>query len=334
MKRVGNLYCHIHREDNLKLAYLKAAKGKSKRSYVLEFRQDIQANMMQLQQQLINHECDIGNYRFFYVVDPKVRRICEASFQERVLQHAVMNVCGEYIERGMISDSYACRKHMGTHKCLKKTLQNSRINKWYLKLDIRKFFDSVNHEILLFLYQRIFKDRELLGFFAELLDTYQTLDGCGLPLGGLFSQYSANFYLNGLDHFIKETLKVKCYVRYMDDFILWGDSPEQLNNKLSAIVIFLNDELNLTLKNDIQLNQTMHGIPFLGYRIFPWGLRLKKESLKRFIKKLAVYEKKYAEKEIDEDVLAMSVRALAEFAKKGTNISFRNEIFKKYSIYS
>ncbi len=333
MKRKGNIYSKIYEEDNLKLAFLKASKGKQERSYVSDFRKNLTNNIRRLQKELIDKNLNIGNYRFFYVHDPKVRLICEAEFHERVLHHAIMNICGEYIEQSMIFDSYACRKNKGTHKAIKKSVMNSKQNKWYLKLDIKKYFNSINHEILLELYKKHFKDKDLLDLFQQITNSYFTKNGYGLPLGGLFSQYSANVYLNSFDHFVKEDLKCKYYVRYMDDFILWGNSLEKMKYYLSEIKEYLSVYLELELKNDIQLNVVNHGIPFLGYRIYSWGLKLKKESFKRFKRRLITAEKAYGNNLISENKLVAKVGSIVNFASYGLNIQTMNRIINKYSVY-
>jgi hypothetical protein len=165
LKRKGNLYSHIHTCENLCLAYRKAARGKQDRQEVIQFRNNFAVNIAKLQNEIVRHQPDIGHYYFFMVHDPKPRSICAASFPERVLHHAIMNVCEPVLESFSIFDSYACRKKKGNRKALARAQQFTRQYAWYLKMDIRKYFDSIDHNILLELLRRRFKDRELLLLF-------------------------------------------------------------------------------------------------------------------------------------------------------------------------
>lgn len=181
MKRAGNLYSSIAGYDNLRLAFCKAARSKYDRPEVMLFRGNLESNLELMRQQLITRRPDIGHYRFFRVRDPKPRDICAASFPERVLHHAIMNICEPILERYAIYDSYACRKGKGTIRALERAGSFSRKNRWYLKLDIRRYFDSVDQEILLNLLHRRFKDRDLLSLFAKIIATYHTTPSKGIP---------------------------------------------------------------------------------------------------------------------------------------------------------
>jgi len=241
MKRAGNLYGRIAEPLNLKLAFYMAAKGKLDRREIIQFANNLEYNLALLRHQLIYRQPDIGHYRFFRVRDPKPRNICAASFPERVLHHAIMNICESAFERYAVYDSYACRKGKGTIRALERARSFSRKNTWYLKLDIRHYFDSVDHSVLLRLLHRRFKDPQLLYLFAEIIATYHTSPGKGLPIGNLISQHFANYYLGILDHWIKEELRVRCYLRYMDDFILFADTRQKLQQRKRFInpILFL-----------------------------------------------------------------------------------------------
>ncbi len=188
-------------------------------------------NLKKLQEGLIGECVDVGHYRYFLIQDPKERTICAALFPERVLHHAVMNVTEPYFERKMIFDTYACRRDKGTDKAVERAFDFTRKSFWFLKLDIRKYFDSISHSVLLEILRTVFKDGQLLDLFQQIIETYQKTPGKGVPIGNLTSQYFANLYLSGFDHFIKDTLGIKRYVRYMDDMCLWG------NNKLVYAMI-------------------------------------------------------------------------------------------------
>lgn len=334
MKRIGNLYSLIADPDNIRLAFQKAVKGKQERSEVIEFKKDLANNIRKLYFQLKDHCLDIGKYRFFHVYDPKCRFICAAPFQERVLHHAVMNICELILDNYAIYDSYACRKNKGVHKALARSQEYSRKYDWYLKLDIKKYFDSIDHKIVMQLLSRRIKDKDVCSFFNKILKTYNTSSGKGLPIGNLISQHLANFYLGVFDHWIKEERKVKGYLRYMDDFLLFATEKERLKIELEQIKIFLADKLKLSLKGNIQLNRSVFGIPFLGYRVRPDRIMLTSQSKKRFIRKFRMYESNWVQGKWSIAELTRHMEPLIEFTKYANADDFRGKIIKQFGVLS
>ncbi len=334
MKRVSNLYSRIPMYDNLCLAFWKAAKGKSSRSEVIVFKNNFHTNINSLKNQLLNHKPDIGNYHFFHVFDPKQRFICAASFPERVLHHAIMNVCEPILDSYAVFDTYACHKNKGNHKALSRAQTFAKKYKWYLKLDIKKYFDSIDHVTLLKLLTRRFKDKNLLNLFDQILQTYNCETGRGIPIGNLISQHLANFYLGTFDHWIKEDRRVKGYLRYMDDFIVYGVNKHYLKHELELIIEFLSENLKLKLKENIQLNRCSNGIPFLGYRVFSDKILLSSNSRKRFIKKFKKYEKNFVTGKWSEQILVRHMEPLFEFTKAANTISFRKAVIKRFGVSS
>ena len=334
MIRAGNLYGQISTCDNLCLAFWKASRGKHSRSDVIDFRKNFDANIKKLQGDLERHVPDVGHYRFFKVYDPKPRSICAASFAERVLHHAIMNVCEPFLESYAIHDSYACRKGKGNRKALKRAQDFSRSFDWYLKLDIRKYFDSIDHAILSEQLARRFKDRDLLELFQVLLETYHTDSGKGMPIGNLISQHLANFYLGVFDHWIKEDLRIKGYLRYMDDFILFGPDKVFLKSTLEQVRTFLEEKLVLALKDNIQLNRCVRGIPFIGYRLFPAYIRLAPQSRKRFIIKFKEYENRWQTGEWSINELVRHMEPLIEFTRAANTGKFRTDVIQRFGVSS
>ncbi|MEE4357642.1 MAG: reverse transcriptase/maturase family protein [Desulfococcaceae bacterium] len=332
MRRIGNLYYQIPMYGNLCLAFWKAARGKQTRREVIEFRNHFQTNISDLQKQLLHHKPDIGHYRFFQVYDPKHRSICAALFPERVLHHAIMNICEPVLESYAIHDSYACRKEKGNRKAILRSQQFARKNKWYLKLDIRKYFDSIDHKIMIQQLSRRFKDHDLLYLFQQILETYHTNPGKGMPIGNLISQHLANFYLASFDHRIKDELGIKAYLRYMDDFILFSNDREYLKIRLEEIREFLLQELALELKDNIQLNRCTKGFPFLGYRIFPRTIRLTPGSRKRFVKKFRKYEEMWQKGRWTEDDMVRHMEALVEFTRFADARAFRLNVIQRFGV--
>ena len=332
MKRAGNLYASIAEPENLRLAFLKAVRGKRGKLEVIEYTARLEENLHLLRDQLLACQVDAGHYHFFTVHDPKERVICAASFPERVLHHAVINVCEPVLERYAIHDSYACRSDKGMHAAVLRAQEFTRQYSWYLKLDIRKYFDSIDHVTLLALLERRFKDHAVLRLIRTILETYSVEPDRGLPIGNLLSQHMANFYLGHLDHWIKETLRVLGYVRYMDDFVLWAQDKSALKAHLAVIQEFVTSELKLTLKDNIQLNCCGGGLPFLGYRIFSGRLELGPRAKRRFIHKLRGYENEWTAGHWSEIELQRHMEALLSYVRFADTLGLRRRIVSQASI--
>jgi len=301
MKRASNLLTHVADPDNLRLAAWKAAKGKRHSQEVMTWSARMEEHILPLRQQILEGQVMVGNYRYFKVYEPKERQICASVFGEQVLHHALMNVCHPYFEKAQIFDSYASRNGKGTYGALERAKKYTNRYAWYLKLDVKKFFESISHEVMVRQLARMFKDAALVGIFEQIIHSYEaspglpaegTKSGRGLPIGNLTSQYFANHYLNGLDRFIKEKCGCKAYVRYMDDMVLWHDDKTVLLRLLNEIERFIALEIDCELK-PFALNRTKTGLPFLGYHIFPHHVRLLQKSKQRFIRKLHIIEKGY-----------------------------------------
>lgn len=254
--------------DNLRLAFWKASKGKRNSKEVLAYQKDLDKNLLELQAQIQVGKVTVGKYRYFKIYEPKERQICASAFSEQVLHHALMNICHAYFEKVQVFDSYASRKGKGTYKAIERAQTYSRKYAYFLKLDVRKFFDSIHHKVLKTQLERIFKEDVLLQIFAQIIDSYEASEKRGMPIGNLTSQYFANHYLACLDHFVKEELSCKGYVRYMDDMLLFDEDKERLKMMHQAVENYLCEKLQCALKPLIGKNVVL-GVPFLGYLIFP-----------------------------------------------------------------
>src|SRR5574344_1276754 len=228
MKRQGYLTENIADLDNLYEAFRKACRGKLRKQEVLLFRKDLDKNIATLRQQILTGCIDVGHYHLFTIFEPKERKICAAEFKERVLHHAIINVCHDIFDSTLIDTTYATRKGKGVYAAVNKAVQALTKYKYTVKLDVRKYYDNISHDILKTALRRKFKDGYLLLTLDKIIDSYSTQDGRGLPIGNLTSQYFANFYLSSLDHFIKEHLRAPIYIRYMDDMLIAGNSKERL----------------------------------------------------------------------------------------------------------
>lgn len=317
MQRAGNLYPKIAELENLELAFWKAQRRKSARPDVQAFRANLSENLTLLREELLSGNVAFGNYRYFTIYDPKERVICAADFRERVLHHAIINVCEPVFERYQIFDSFACRKGKGLDACLARTREFCRKYPWFLKTDVHKFFDSVDHAVLLRLLARRFKDGRLLYLFSKIIESYETCPGKGLPIGNLTSQYFANLYLGVADHQIKEVWGVPAYVRYMDDFVLFFHENGQAKRAKAQVAEFLFRELKLEL-NKPQINRTACGLPFLSYRVFGTGLKLSQKAKRRFCRKM---------KDANRDEEAERALPLLAFVQRADSYGFRKKFF-------
>ncbi|MDR1165541.1 MAG: reverse transcriptase/maturase family protein [Deltaproteobacteria bacterium] len=334
MRTAKNLYQLIPDHENILLAFNRAALGRGTDPDVKLFKRDFDRNILKIRERLIHKNFTLGDYYFFEIRDPKRRKICAPSFSERVLHHACMNICEPFFERRQIFDSYACRKGKGNLKALRRAEDFARKNDWYLKLDISKYFDNIDHDICLGLLSKLFGDRDLLNLFDKIIATWETAPGKGIPIGSLISQYLANFYLSNFDHWVKEERKVKFYPRYMDDFVLFHKDKDYLVAELKQIEEYLNGVLKLKLKSNIQLNRTVKGLPFVGYRIYRSFTRLTTQSKARFSKKFRIYEKNYCLGVFSEKELSDRVRALTAFTEKGDCHGFRRYVFDRFGVLS
>jgi hypothetical protein len=332
MKRHGQLMPKIADAENLRLAFWKAAKGKRGQADCLAFQARLDENLSVLGAQLLAGDVPVGDYHYFKVRDPKERLICAATFRERVLHHALMNVCEPILERAAVFDSYACRKGKGRVLAVARAQGYARTHRWFLKMDIRKYFDSIHQTTLRELLGRKFKDPLLLGVFDRVLASYHTTPGCGLPIGNLTSQHFANFYLSPLDRFLKEELGRRAYVRYMDDFVVWGESGSELRGVCERVMEFLAAELKLELKANTAINRTAFGMDFLGYRLFPGTVRLARRSKVRFTRKFRRYEAAQRCGRWSELKLQQRMQALLAFVMPAESGAFRRHCLQRFGV--
>ena len=275
--------------DNLYLAYAKACRGKQRKREVILFQEHFDENIAELREQILSGSVDVGHYHFFTIHDPKERIICAAPFRERVLHHALMNVCHDYFDRSLISDTYATRPGKGIYAALDKATSGAAHYQYLVKLDFRKYYDSICHERLFCQLCRKFKDKTLLGIFRQIIDSYHADTERGLPIGNLTSQYFANAYLSAFDHYAKESLRARLYIRYMDDILMAGNDKQELMTNVKKLSAYAHSRLGLTLKPPI-CHKSATGVVFLGYRILPCYYTLSGRSKRRFRTKFLSYE--------------------------------------------
>ncbi len=313
MKTYNKLYEKIYLRDNLISAFQKAKKGKSKKDYVVSFESDLDNNIRLLQKELKLKIYLPHRLRKFIIRDPKTRTIHSSIFRDRIVHHVIINLIQPIYEKRFIYDSFASRKFKGTHlavkrlkyfirkvssngRKIKKPFNNNSIKGYFLKADIKHYFDTIDHNILIDILRKKIKDENLIRLIKIVLENFETqTKGKGLPLGNYTSQFFANVYLNNLDYFIKHRLKAKYYIRYVDDFVILHRDKRRLEecmDKINKYLKFLKLELH---PDKSEIHALRNGITFLGYRIFYHYKLLKKRNINYFFsklnKKLSLYSK-------------------------------------------
>ena len=333
MKQQGRLIDEIACMDNLHLAFYKAQKGKTSRPEVQAYAHRLQANLQKLQRQIVSGDIETGNCHYFTIYDPKKRVICAAPFSQRVLHHALMNICHAWFERYQIDQSFASRPGKGTYAALETAKTYHRRYRWFLKLDVRKYFENIDHEILKRQLRQLFKNRHLLMIFETIIDSYAGAgEGKGVPIGNLTSQYFANHYLAVLDHRVREVLHVPAYVRYMDDMVLWGNDRNRLLDTGRRFQHKAAELLQLPLK-PFCFNRSSKGMPFLGYLLFPDSLRLSHHSRKRFMMKSGIYAGKLLSGQWSQKAYANHVMPLEAFAEHADSQELRKNVYHRIECF-
>ena len=329
MKRLHNIYNKFISLDNFKLAYKKALKGKKNRKFdfINKFSPDLDNKLTEIIDLIKNKTYKAGPYNIFYVTRPKLRKICVAPFRDRIIHHALINILEERFEKYMIPNSFACRKGKGIDLALKTARKYCGKYKWFLKLDVTKYFDNIDHDLLYNTLNRLIKDKNVLWVIKNIIYSYNK-NSTGVPIGNLTSQYFANIFLTGMDHFIKEQLKVKGYCRYMDDFIIFSDTKEELYNNLIKIKEYIYNKLKLSLHEPV-INKVSNGIPFLGFRVYKNKIKLLKKSKQNFKNKLKVYCKKLEEDEIDVSEFKHSMFSVLGHVYRANSFNFIQNHCKK-----
>jgi len=311
---MAKTYRHIYEQvcsfENVYRAWRTARRGKRGRSEVALFEYDLESNLIAICRELRDGTYAFGQYRSFHIHEPKRRLISAAPFRDRVVHHAMCNVIEPLFERGFIHDSYANRVGRGTHRALDRTTHFMRRHSYVLQCDVRQFFPSIDHQLLMATLARRIGDADVLRLAEQVLaggagvlsaeyemrwfpgdDLLAAGRPRGLPIGNLTSQFWANVYLNGLDHFVKREIKCPAYLRYVDDFLLFADDPDDLHRWRREVIDHLAG-LRLTIHEARAVPRPVtEGVTFLGFRVFPDHRRLKRSKV--------VYWRRFARLQVD-----------------------------------
>lgn len=321
-------FCGVISIENLLHAWLDFRKNKRSKTDVSKFELNLENNLFELHNQLVSNKWEPDPYEKFVVYDPKPRIIHKASVRDRVLYQAVYKQLYQIFDKTFIFHSYSSRNFKGIYAGIK-SLEESmiKISGNYikpchiLKCDIRKFFDSVDHNILFRLISHKIMDKEFLYLIKQILFSFEKTKGKGLPLGNVTSQIFSNIYLNELDQYIKHKLKAKYYFRYCDDFVLVSDSKEYLQFCVREIELFCHSILLLDLHaKKIIFRKAINGVDFLGYVLLPYRKVLRTKTKNRMIKKLSKLKNAFGKGLFKRDYLekvAQSYLGLISHCKSG-----------------
>jgi RNA-directed DNA polymerase len=324
--------------DNLELAYKKARKHKTTKNYVINFEKDLQNNLLLLRSELLLHSYRPKPLVNFIVRDPKTRKISKSNFRDRVIHHALCNIIEPIYEKSFIFDSCANRKGKGALKALqrfdcfkRKVSRNNTIKCYALKADIKKYFETIDHEVLMKTIKKKISDNKVLWLIRKILNNCAGggRSTQGMPLGNLTSQFFANVFLNELDQFVKHKLKAKFYIRYVDDFVILHRNKETLETYKEKIKDFLKT-LKLELHPDkskiISLN---NGVAMLGYRVFYHYKLLRKSNLRKSYRNISEKIKLVEDNVLPYDSLLDALNGWFGYAMWANTCKLRKNLMKE-----
>ena len=347
------MYDQLCSWDNLLLAYRRASKGKRGHPAVAAFEHRLEDNLLQLGQELHFRTYRPGPYVSFHIHDPKRRLISAAPFRDRVVHHALCNLIEPVFERSFIADSYANRVGRGTHRALDRCQEFARRYRYVLQCDVCQFFPSIDHAILRDILGRKIGDADVMWLVGRILDSgvglltgeyrmvwfpgddlFAPQRPRGLPIGNLTSQFWANCYLNGFDHFVKRELRCPGYLRYVDDFLLFADSKDLLWDWRGTIVQRL-ARLRLTLHTGrAHPRPVSEGLPFLGFTLFPSHRRLKRRRGIAYRRRLRGLVRDCREGRLPLHRLTASVQGWVNHVRYGDTWGLRRAVLGELTAWS
>ena len=345
MKKFNGLFARITSFDNLLLAAKNARKGKRFQANVAQFDFQLERNLFQLQEELTNKCYQPGEYHSFIISDPKERLISAAPYRDRVVHHALCNIITPIFEKTFIFDSYANRKGKGVHAAILRYQYFAKKFSYVIKCDIKKFFSSIDHETLKQQLRWRISCPDTLWLIDVIIDNsnkqephhaYFPGDDLftpferkrGLPIGNLTSQWWGNIYLNRFDHFMKENLKIPGYIRYVDDFVAFSSDKAQLHKIRKEITKYLIGLRLLLHPDKTQIHKVQHGVPFLGFQVFPHYRFVNKERTRRYKRYLRKQLTKKHNVELTPAKLEEGLNSWLAHLRFGQNQRLENSIFR------
>ncbi len=315
---------------NMLDAHYRAREGKRKKKEIILFEMDLETNIIRIIDEIRNNTYKFGKYREFKVYEPKERIIKSLPYRDRIVhQWYIEEFIKPYFYKRFINDTFACLDNRGTHLAVKRVQKYMRIMKrkygsyYVLKCDVKKYFYSIDKEILIDILSKKISDKKLLNFSKIILDDGEPL---GIPIGNFTSQYFANIYLNELDHYIKEELRVVYYVRYMDDFILLLEDKDTCRLLLNKIKEFLDEKLHLSLNAKSRYFKNIKGINFCGYRIFETHILLRKRFKKKVYKNIRLWKRLAVSKQFNSQKFMLSYNSFKGHASHANSYNFFRKV--------
>ncbi len=333
------MYRKIIARENIFAAWREFQNGKTNKTDVLAFSEHFEKELLVLADDLLSGKYRHGTYRAFTVCDPKRRSIHKGCVRDRVLHHAVHRILEPEFDKVFIYDSYSSRKKKGVH-CARKRFQkfaqklsrNGTKTVWVLKCDIRKFFDSVDHEILLSEIQKTTCPQDLMGLLKEIVSSYESHIGKGIPLGNLTSQLFSNVYMHPFDTFVKRTLRIKYYIRYADDFVFLSQDKVYLQGLIPLLSRFLKEKLKIEMHPQKLTIEPWHrGIDFLGAVLFPTHEVLRTKTKQRLLKRVSDGVALYKNDSIAYDTMRARVASYMGVVSHVKSRKIKKQIIKRLS---
>ncbi|MFH0700817.1 MAG: reverse transcriptase domain-containing protein [Candidatus Woesearchaeota archaeon] len=333
------LYQKICSYDNLELAFSKASLGKSSKQYMLEFKSNLYQNLWQLRYELLLQVYQPRPLETFILRDPKTRKISKSNFRDRVVHHALCNIIEPVFEKSFICDSYANRIGKGTLKAIerfdyfkRKVSKNNIRNCFVLKADIKHYFETVDHKILLSIIRRKITNPQVLWLVEVILSNHHTDRlGKGMPLGNLTSQFFANVYLNELDQFVKHQLRSEYYIRYVDDFLILNKDREVLLEYKAFIEHFLKEHLGLELHPEkSKIMRLQRGIIFLGMRAFFHYRIIRRKNTRKFNQRMKELHRLYSKGLITREKAVGSLEGWLAYLFHADTYKYRRDLLQRF----
>lgn len=331
-KTIKNLFDKKLKFENLVSAHYRASRGKQLKREVILFEMDLETNVIKMLNEIKSGTYKFGSYRTFIIYEPKERIIKSLPYRDRIVhQWYVEEFIKPYFLPRFINDTYACLDNKGTHKAIKVTQKYmKRMNKngryFVLKCDIKKYFYSIDKDILYSILTKYISDKKILEFTKIILKDGEKI---GIPIGNYTSQFFANIYLNELDHYVKDVLKIKYYIRYMDDFILLVKTKYEAKNLKNNIEIFLKENLNLELNKKSKYFPNTLGINFCGYIIHEKYILIRKRSKKKIKKNIKKWNKLYENDSLDIKKVRLQFNSWVNHSRHANTYNLRIKLFNK-----